>query len=124
MRLRKISRRQLRLLIEIEKFIKENQYPPTQRQLSVVLHCQHGSIQELLKRLVLKGYVSRLPGIGRSIRILKGSDMVPGGAVARTAALRSKVRVPGVRMNTQFQHKRAVSQLHEESESVMHRKAV
>ena len=65
-----LTPRQRELYEAICDFIRDHGYSPTHRQLAGALACKHNSIQELLEQLENKGYVSRAPGVSRSLRLL------------------------------------------------------
>lgn len=57
---------------EIKKYIKENGYPPTIRELCDILNLKStGTIQVMLKRIKKKGYIDYNEYKSRTIRIIK-----------------------------------------------------
>ena len=65
-----LTARQLELLHALRSFFTTHQYAPSHRQLGKVLHCRHNAVQEILNQLERKGYVTRTPGVSRSLRIM------------------------------------------------------
>jgi len=55
----------------IISFFKENQYMPTIRELAEMLNCYPNSIQDKLRILENKGYISRAESKSRSIKLTK-----------------------------------------------------
>ena len=57
---------------EIKKYIIENGYPPTIRELCDILNLKStGTIQVMLKRIKKKGYIDYNEYKSRTIRIIK-----------------------------------------------------
>ena len=57
---------------EIKKYIKENGYSPTMRELCDILNLKStGTIQVMLKRIKKKGYIDYNEYKSRTIRIIK-----------------------------------------------------
>jgi repressor LexA len=72
-----LTARQREVLSFIGAFSMANGFPPTVREIAVGLGLRSTrSVQEHLARLQGKGYISRVPGISRGIRILK-RDVIP-----------------------------------------------
>lgn len=66
--------KQKQTLEAIEYFIKQNNYPPTLRELSKLLKCDINTAFKKLMILEEKEYIKTTPSRARSIVILKGED--------------------------------------------------
>ena len=61
-------------MTELRRFMLKRCYPPTMRELGILLGgISAGGVQYRFKALVKKGYIEFDPGTARGIRILKES---------------------------------------------------
>lgn len=67
----RLTQPQAALLHVIQTFWQEHGYPPAHRQLARLMGKQHRAIQEVLERLVRKGYVTYDRGVSRSLRLTR-----------------------------------------------------
>lgn len=72
MRFQTLTDRQRELLLAIDSFTKQHQYPPSRRDLvRLIGNSGVNSISYMLKSLLSQGYVTWEPFQGRTIRVLK-----------------------------------------------------
>lgn len=64
--------KQKQTLEAIEYFINKNGYPPTNRELAILLKCDVNSVFKKLMLLEEKGHIKTTPSRARSIVIMKG----------------------------------------------------
>lgn len=72
--MKRLSIKQLQVLECIEWFIKENGYPPTQRELADLLNCDKNTVFNKLLILEERGYIKTTIGKARSIKVLRSID--------------------------------------------------
>ena len=60
----------------IVKFVEENRYPPTVRELCKIVGASTATIHEKLKSLQAKGYIQTISGARRTIQINDTMDVV------------------------------------------------
>lgn len=71
----RLTIRQREVLEAIAAFIEHNGYPPSVRDLRVVLNVSStATVKDHLDALVRKGWIERDPGAARGIRVLKGAN--------------------------------------------------
>lgn len=66
--------KQKQTLEAIEYFINKNGYPPTNRELAILLKCDVNSVFKKLMLLEEKGYIKTTNGKARTIKITRGVD--------------------------------------------------
>ncbi|MFI4912925.1 MAG: transcriptional repressor LexA [Sedimentisphaeraceae bacterium JB056] len=72
-----ITKPQKQALIEICRFIDENGYPPTIKELADNFNIAAPSMKDRLTHLINKGYISMKANKGRSIKVLKRPADLP-----------------------------------------------
>lgn len=72
--MKEITERQKDVLNFISKFIEENEYPPTFREMCKEFNISLKGVQDHVKALEKKGYITHVPGSSRSIRVLNKED--------------------------------------------------
>ena len=66
----KITKKQEKLINAIEKFINQNGYSPTIRELCIILRKKSpATVKAMLDILYAKGYVSYIPGKSRTLKV-------------------------------------------------------
>jgi repressor LexA len=71
----KLSERQKKILVFIEKFLKRFGYPPTIREIGEAVDIGSTSVVNYnLNKLVNAGYLERSPEVSRGLRLLKNLD--------------------------------------------------
>jgi repressor LexA len=85
--MKEITGRQRRILRFVEKFVQENGYPPTIREIRDAFHLKSNrGVVDHLRALERKGFIRRVPGISRAIEIIGGAhDLGRGVETVPTA---------------------------------------
>lgn len=66
-----VSPRQVEVYEFIKKYIEENKYPPTYKEIGAKLMVHGSFVMQIVKALVKKGYMTMRPGEARTLRIVK-----------------------------------------------------
>lgn len=66
-----LTESQCRMLDIIRGFIGEFGYPPTFRQVAQRFGCQVGNVQQQVRRMVAKGYLTMEPKQARTLKIVE-----------------------------------------------------
>lgn len=67
--MKEITERQKDVLFFISDFIEKNSYPPTVREISSSFGISVRAVQDHLRALERKGYITHTPGNSRSIKV-------------------------------------------------------
>ncbi len=82
-----MTKRQQKILVHLQRFIRERGYPPTVRELaSLVGRKSTAGVQKLLNALERKGYITKVPGRSRGIVLSGGVQSVQVPVVGRVVA--------------------------------------
>jgi repressor LexA len=65
-----LTDRQRETLEYIKAFIAENKFSPTFQEIADYINCSHPAVREITQSLISKGYIERLQGKPRTIRVL------------------------------------------------------
>lgn len=72
----KLTKKQKRILDYIEKYLRENNYPPTLKEITEYFNLTIGTVQDHIYALERKGYIERRRDTARGIKIIRNSEGV------------------------------------------------
>ncbi|MCX7833271.1 MAG: transcriptional repressor LexA [Ignavibacteria bacterium] len=70
----KLTGKQKKILDYLEKYIKDNDYPPTLKEIADYFNLTIGTVQDHIYALEKKGYISRKRDTARGFKIIKNSE--------------------------------------------------
>jgi repressor LexA len=70
----KLTKKQKRVFEFIEKYTKNNSYPPTFKDICVKYDYSIGTVQDYIVALVKKGYLEKKKDLARGFKLVKKSD--------------------------------------------------
>lgn len=70
----KLTGKQKKILDYLEKYLKDNDYPPTIKEIADYFNLTIGTVQDHIYALERKGYISRKRDTARGIKIIKNSE--------------------------------------------------
>ncbi len=70
----KLTGKQKKILDYIEKYLNENDYPPTLKEIANYFNLTIGTVQDHIYALERKGYISRKRDTARGFKIIKNSE--------------------------------------------------
>jgi|WetSurMetagenome_2_1015567.scaffolds.fasta_scaffold145853_2 repressor LexA len=71
---KKLTKKQKKILEFISKFVEENSYPPTLKEIASKFKLTIGTIQDHVYALQRKGYLEKKPDTARGFKIIKSSS--------------------------------------------------
>ena len=71
---KKLTKKQKKILEFISKFVEDNSYPPTLKEIAAKFKLTIGTIQDHVFALQRKGYLEKKPDTARGFKIIKSSS--------------------------------------------------
>ncbi len=66
-----VTDRQVEVIRAIDRFVGQNGFPPSMKELAAILSIAPASVHERVVHLVNKGYLAKAPGKARSLVVKK-----------------------------------------------------
>ncbi len=71
---KKLTKKQKKILEFISKFVEENSYPPTLKEIAAKFKLTIGTIQDHVFAIQRKGYLEKKPDTARGFKVIKSSS--------------------------------------------------